>query len=363
MRNRLLWAALPLLAGCAATLPQYDDGNSLLVGSERESTSPPSSTAPREGLLPPGTGLGSTPAWPASTFSARRVFAQDENYSPSSLFTDNHGDFILQQDRFEPMARFDILWQPESDIKGEPGDFDLTYPAADVKVPLAVDPDTFVTLGGYFAVRSYDTSGTFTASEDNLYEIGAYLGVGTFVNEDFLLEALFYPGVYSDLDGNLNHNDYQWYFDAMGVFRTDEDLFWKIGVSHSGLFDDLEVYPLLGVSYVISAEWRIDVLLPRSAEVSYALNPSTILLANLTLEGDQYQTHSVSVPGSGSAAHVQELRIGLGAIYRFNDRVSMFGRLGTTLAGDYNYTSGDGLRSDGSLTSGAFLTLGLGIDF
>ncbi len=319
--------------------------------------------------MPPGTGLGSTsglgstPAWPASTFSARPVFPQDEDYSPSSLFTDNHGDFILQHDRFEPMARFDILWQPDSDIKGEPGDFDLTYPTADVKIPLAVDPDTFVTLGGYFGVRSYDTSGTFVADSDNLYEIGAYLGVGTFVNEDFLLEGLFYPGIYSDLDGGLNSKDWQWYFDALGVFRTNEDLFWKIGVSHSGLFKDMDVYPLLGVSYIIDAQWRIDVLLPRSAEVSYALNPSTILLADLTLDGNQYQTHSVSVSGSGSAAHVQELLIGVGAIYRFNDQVSMFGKLGTTLAGDYDYTSGNGLRSDGSLTSGLFLTLGLGLDF
>ncbi len=191
-------------------------------------------------------GLGSRPAGPVSTFSARPVFPQDEDYSPSALFTDNHGDFILQQNRFEPMARFDILWMPDADIKGESGDFDLVYPRADVKVPLAVDPDTFVTVGGYFGVRSYDTSGTFVASEDNLYEIGAYLGVGTFINEDFLLEGLFYPGVYSDLDGGLNSKDWQWYFDALGVFRTAEDLFWKVGVSHNGLFKDMDVYPLLG---------------------------------------------------------------------------------------------------------------------
>lgn len=312
--------------------------------------------------MPSGAGH-SRGAVSTSTFSAGPVLPQDQDYSPSGLFNDNHGDFMLQRQRFEPMARFDILFLPDADIKGEPGDFDLTYPTANMKIPLAVDPDTFVEVGGYFGVRSYDTSGTFVATDDKLYEIGVYLGVGTFINEDFLLQGLFYPGVYSDLDGGLNHNDYQWYFDILGVFRTSEDLFWKVGVSHNGLFDDLEAYPLLGVSYIIDSQWRLDILLPRSAEVSYALNPSTILLADLTLDGNQYQTHSVAVPGSGTAAHVQELLIGVGAIYRFNDQVSMFGKLGSSLAGDYDYTSGNGLRSDGSLTSGFFLTLGFGLDF
>ncbi len=308
-------------------------------------------------------GVGSLGTVSVSTFSASPVFPQDEDYSPTGLFMDNHGEFILQQERYEPMARFDILFLPDATLKGEPGSFDLIYPTADVQVPLAVDPDTFVTVGGYFGARDYDTSSSFVASDDTLYEIGAYLGAGTFVNEDFLLEALFYPGVYSDLDGGLNSDDWQWYIDALGTFRTAEDLFWKVGLSHNGLFDDVEVYPLLGVSYIIDSQWRLDILLPRSAEVSYALNPSTILLADLTLDGNQYQTHSVDVPGSGSAAHVQELLIGVGAMYRFNDRVSMFGKLGSSLAGDYDFTSGNGARSDGTLTSGFFLTLGFGIDF
>ena len=161
MRNRLLWAALPLLAGCAATLPQYDDGISLLVGSERESTALPSSTAPREGVMP--SGVGSFGTVPVSTFFASPVFPQDEDYSPTGLFMDNHGDFILQQERYEPMARFDVLWMPDASLKGEPGSFDLVFPTADVQVPLAVDPDTFVTVGGYFGARDYDTSSSFVA--------------------------------------------------------------------------------------------------------------------------------------------------------------------------------------------------------
>jgi hypothetical protein len=344
MRNCLSWAALPLLAaGCAAPLPNLDDTNLLLENS----------------VIPMNSGtLGNS-----GTRSGSGPRFQDEDYSPSGMFMTEHGEFMLQRKRYEPMVFADILWQPNSDIKSEPGSFDLTHYRVDGKVPLALDPDSYLELGAYFGARNYNTSASFPVGDDTLYDVGLYLGGGVFVSDEVLIEGLFYPGVYSDFDGDsLNHNDYQWYFDALAVWRPQEDLYWKFGLTHDGTFQDTEVYPLIGVSYAISSQWRLDILLPRSAEISYSPDASTILLADVTLDGDQFEMHSSALPGS-STSHVQEIRVGLGGIYRFNDTVSTFAKVGMTVAGDYLLTNGDGIFADGTLEPAVFFTAGVGLDF
>ena len=224
------------------------------------------------------------------------------------------------------------------------------------------DPDSYLELGGYLNARDYNTSSNFAMRDDTLYDIGVYIGGGTFVSEEVLLEGSFYPGIYSDFDGSLHSDDFQYYADLLVDWRSREDLFWKFGVSHNGLFDDTEVYPLIGVAYVIDSEWRVDVLLPRSAEISFSPSASTILMANLTLDGNQYEVNSGAVSGS-STAFVQEYRLGVGGIYRFNDSVSTFGRFGWAFAGDYDVSSGNGFFADGELESTLFFTVGVGLDF
>lgn len=343
MRDCLSWAALPLLAaGCAAPLPHFDDGK-------------------YDAKYDVGSAAAAGPAAVAST----ALRAQDEDYSPSGMFMSAHGDFMLKRRRFQPMASADILWQPNSDVSSEPGDFNLTQYDIDAKVPIAIDPDAYLELGGYFGARHYDTSSSFAMPSETFYDLGLYLGGGGFVNDDLLIEGSFYPGIYSDFDGTLTHSDYQWYFDALAVWRTQEDLFWKFGLTHDGIFKDVEVYPLLGVSYVINSQWRLDILLPRSAEISFTPDPEspkTIVLAEVTLDGNQYEAHSVAVSG-GSATHVQEIRVGLGGIYRFNDMFSLFGRIGATVGGDYELTDGNGSYATGTLDPALYLSLGFGLDF
>src|SRR5690606_39090000 len=107
----------------------------------------------------------------------------------------------------------------------------------------------------------------------------------------------------------------------------------KGGVAVSEDFADVDVIPLAGLALTIHDQWRIDILLPHRAEISWSPNAeATIVRAGIYLEGDQYR---VRTAGNRVDWQTQEITVAAGLVQRMNDYVSVFGEIGSAIAGDY----------------------------
>lgn len=288
------------------------------------------------------------------------------DYSPSGLFAERHGSFLTKAKRYEPrlMARYSLM--PNGQLTSEPGSFDLQEVRVRGDAPIVLDPGNYLTLGGEFRTRQYNVSrNVLGAFDEDVYVLGLRLGAGVFVNEDFLLEGMFRPGIYSDLDGTLTSDDWQWFGHAMGTFRVRDDVFLKAGLAVSEDFADVGLIPLAGVSWLIGDQWRVDILLPHRAEVSWSPNSgaTTIALGGY-LEGDQYFVRGPATGGKRRAKwQTQEITVAATLIHRLNDYISVFGSAGSAIAGDYKFRDGTSQRFDGSLEPTAFFNVGVGFDF
>ena len=310
------------------------------------------------------------PAGPVRSAPARLAvppLVQDQDYSPSGMFGRTHGEFMAGAFRYRPEVTATYLQQQDANVQNEDGHFDLDHFRFDAQVPAPVSPDTFLIVGGTFDARDYDFSDNVSgAFDEELFQAGLHLGFGTFFedHDDFLLTGVFSPGVYSDLDGGLHSRDWKFFGEVLGTWRSQEDLFFKLGVMHSEDFRDANVLPLLGMSWRITPSVRFDTLLPKYIELSWSATERTIVHAGVDLEGEQYRVRSSVATGKQMFdVQTQEIRARLGLIQRFNDNFSLFADVGTNVAGDYKWRDTTGATYDGTLRPEIFLHVGVGIDF
>lgn len=301
---------------------------------------------------------------------------QDTDYSLTSLYLNAHGDFqhkgrphlfLHKADPFHAPLRASFRYQGQSEIEGERGDLQWQQYNVNALFPIAVDQDVALLVGGNYEIRDYDFDTIAGATQDDRYHrIDLQLGGTWFVHDELSITGLFLPGIYSDLDGTLNHNDYYFHGSLLGTYRASESLFYKVGVAADETFDDVPVFPLLGLSYVMAPEWRIDVLLPWAATVSWQAAETTTVAAGLGLEGAAYNIRSSHSTGKIQTENrIQELTLFLEVDHQFTDQVSAFGRFGTLLAGDYDIRTDlpVGSASDGNIEPALFFEVGLGWKF
>ena len=183
--------------------------------------------------------------------SAQPDAAIAQDYSPSAIFHEAHGDFLARRNRFRPAFRGSFLAMPNASLNNDPGDFDVTQFKAEGGAPFVVDPDSVGTIGGLVKARRYEFSSNTPGLEDEtVWGLGMTFGFGRFVNDETLVELEFAPGVYSDLDGSLHHNDWQFFGKGLVTFHHSDELYLKGGVEVTEVFDDVPVYPLLGLSWL-----------------------------------------------------------------------------------------------------------------
>jgi len=288
--------------------------------------------------------------------------AGQRDYSPGALYAERHGGFLTRAKRYEPkvFARYTLM--ADAQLQSEAGSFDMQEVRARGDIPIILDPDSYLSVGGEFRQRKYDLSHNVVGARDeDVYVLGARIGAGMFVNDDLLLEAMFRPGVYSDLDGTLTSADWHWFGHVLGTYRLRDDLYLKGGVAVSEDFADVDVIPLAGLALTIHDQWRIDILLPHRAEISWSPNAeATIVRAGIYLEGDQYR---VRTAGNRFDWQTQEITVAAGLVQRMNDYVSVFGEIGSAIAGDYKLRDGSSQRFDGSLEPTFYFNVGVGFDF
>ncbi len=284
--------------------------------------------------------------------TARSSAQNGDDYSVIGMFSRLHGKYMQDRRRFEPNVDVFGGYQAKAGLSGETGSFEFYEVGARADAEMPVDPDTFLIYGGLFTMRRYDMDLATLVPDTRLYEAFLTMGIGRFVNEDFLVEGRFRPGLASDLDGTLNRDDWKFYGDVLATYRTNEQLYWKLGVRADSVFEGTPVYPELGVSYLINENWRVDILAPLYGELAYMPDPSLILKAGLSLQGEEYH-YRIEQPGGNDVQadwRTQEFRIYGDATWRLTDQVSLHARAGATLAGKYVIGRGPGVPAyDGQI--------------
>ncbi|MCK5941290.1 MAG: hypothetical protein KAI24_04900, partial [Planctomycetes bacterium] len=184
-----------------------------------------------------------------------RVWQDDRtDYSVTALFREAHGEFMDRRERYDPSLELRARWMPNQRINNEPGSFDLFGYDFDVEFPVVIYPDSYLLFGLYQYGRSYRTTTPFGSANNNpptgnfnseanwadetLTAAGARLGFGVFLSDYVLFEAETNPGVYSDLEGTLNHKDYDFPSSAMFTVQATNDFFFKIGARYNQVYED-----------------------------------------------------------------------------------------------------------------------------
>ncbi len=285
-------------------------------------------------------------------------------YSPREMFMNKHGDFMLRHELWRPDFLVTASAMSDSEVKNEPGDFNLIHGRFSANGRVAVDDDRFLNLGADYGRRDYDHKSATPngANDEVLTRASLTLGYGQFLDDNTLVEVNFEPGVYSDFSGTLHTEDWQMYSNALLTWQFDRNIFLKAGAEHSGLFRDLDAFPLAGLTWLIDPTFRLDLLLPKQARITADLTDSTSLNASLDLVGGKYE---IRVAGNNAqrTVNVQELELSLGGHHRIGKSLSFHARVGTTLMGDYRWRDNTANVYDGSLEPQLFAELGFGLDF
>jgi hypothetical protein len=201
--------------------------------------------------------------------------------------------------------------------------------------------------------------------DETLYNAGLRLGAGHFFHDDLVGQFYWQPSLYSDLDGTLTSRDWKlWYGAALLTYRLESNLFLKGGVLvHDAA--DTGAIPLLGVSWIFHPAWRLDVLLPRTLlEVSWGPIRALSLQVGAEIEPEEFHVRYPTIAGEAEAdIHVQDIRAYVGALYRLTDNFSIFAKIGSTVAGHYEWRDRTGREYDGTLEPGLFIQGGLGVTF
>jgi hypothetical protein len=313
-------------------------------------------------------------------FDGRRApEPQDDNpYTLRTMFLDAHRDFMDRRERYDPLVEFGGRWFPNQRINHEPGSFDWIGYEFDAEAPILVAPDGYLMIGAYYTGRSYKFSNAMGSAgnpggglnDEVLTGTGVTLGFGMFLDPNLFFEVETNPGIWSDLDGGLHSEDYDFPSFALFTYRAADNLFFKFGARYNQIFEDAPWLPYLGVSWEIVEGFRFDLLAPETVEFSFWPSASTGFLFGAEVDGAEYHVRAslasreANPPGTADV-HVQEVLAYVGMQHRFTDNVSFLVRGGLVVAGDYDLSSGaTGFNpADGALDQGAFVDFTFGIHF
>lgn len=291
--------------------------------------------------------------------------AQEQDYSPSSLFSQHHGEFYEDFEPFRENIRLTFRGQTATQVDGESGHFDLWGVGIEGNYDMVIDPDIVLTMGARHETRRYNYNSNFAGPDQDEYmrELSLHAGVGVFVNDDLYVSGSVVPGIFSDMQSSLNSRDWQLFGRSLATFRYADELYLKGGVYIDQTFRDLPVYPVLGMAWLFHPDWRLDVLLPRDIMVTWNYTPEFSLNGGADLRGNQYNFRSdLSTGKTEYKLTTQEFNLFVGANYRFDENLSIFGRVGGVLFGDSRFPGPTG-NSKGQLEPSLFFEAGVGWTF
>lgn len=315
-------------------------------------------------MLPTAPSLAVLPLLSLCCACAFAAAPRGQEGSAVQQFLDAHGDFARRAVP-DPAIQLSASFMPSAQIQSEPGHFDALQGALDATVPLPLDRDSFLILGVEAGVIDVEFDNVQTVADETLYRLGPRLGYGKYLDDDFVVQAYWQPSIYSDLDGTLKSEDYRlWYGTALAVYRQSDDLFWKVGFRLTDAVDS-GVIPLGGATWHFAPDWRLEVLLPRNADVRFTVDDHWTVSGGFKLRADEYHIRGpVALGKPEHDVHVQEIVGFVASEYRLTDNLSTQMTVGTTVAGHWDWSYGGGLpKYDGTLEPGLFLEWGVGWRF
>lgn len=279
-------------------------------------------------------------------------------------FESAHDGFVKRA-VFVPPIVLRGAWMPDAQLGSEPGHFDMWEFEFDATVPLPIDRDSFLIFGLETGKRDIKFTNVQTVADDTLYRVGPKLGYGTFLSDDFVVQAFWQPSIYSDFGGRLQSRDYRpEYGTALAVYRKSDDLFWKFGFKITDAIDT-GVIPIAGVMWHFKERWMLDVLAPRHAQVRYRADEKWTLSGGFLIRSDEYRIRGpISIGKPEHDVQVQEVLLQVSSEFNVTDNLSSEFTIGTTIAGEWDWGYGNGQpKYDGTLEAGLFLEWGLGWRF
>jgi hypothetical protein len=330
---------------------------------------PAVSQTPQTELSSALAGGGGYDADPTEWRTLRARPQQDEgtDYSLRTLFQQDHGDFMQKRERFDPQVMLRGGMLMNGSIGSNDGDFDLYRGTADLDFRLLVSHNAYITLGGFYDQRSYETNSSPRFRSETLFATGANIGFGWFVAEDVLLEAKAKPGYWSDLDSATTSDDFDCWASALATVRYSQEFFFKLGARYNEVYEQANVLPSLGMTWA-GETVRVDMLLPDYFEVSLWPSPDFGFLFGAEVQGGEYNVRgnrSAGINRSTATVRVQEVLAYTGVHWQFTDEIGLVVRGGAALTGDYSLEDGNtntpGLN--GTLDPCFFFDVSVGILF
>ena len=281
--------------------------------------------------------------------------------SAQSDFARSHGNFLMGATQPTPNFTLDFSYQPDVGVEDQSFETDVIKVKTRLGTVFGVSEDVAIVTAFNFGLRNYAFNGSDL--DVSLHEIALELGVNWFYSDKILLSATFRPGIFSDLDGSLTGDDFQYQGTAVGIYQWNDKLFLKLGVAVGEDFDSVAVIPVAGLSWVSSDQLRVDVLLPRSATVTWQpwRNHSFQVIPGLYLVGQQY--HVETALGDFDV-QIQDIRFDVTASYEVAEAARVSLSVGSNFRGKYEVEGAGGMaKAKADQDPSVYLAIGFGANF
>lgn len=293
-------------------------------------------------------------------FATLAIFLLAAEAGAQSEFVRTHGKFLMGATQPAPTFQLGASFQPNIGIEDTDVESDLVKVNTRLGKVFGVNEDVAIVTAFNYGLRNYEFDGG--GLDEDLHEIAIELGANWFVSDDILIAATFRPGIFSDLDESIDGDDFQWQGNAVGIYQWSDNFFLKLGVAVGEDFDETSVVPIGGFTWVSSDQLRVDVLLPKSATVTWQPweNRSLLVVPGIHLQGQQYHVNIGSREGD---IQIQDIRADVTASYEVAEgsRVSL--TVGSNFRGKYEVEGERGFDADADQDPSVYIGIGFGTNF
>ncbi|MFT5441054.1 MAG: hypothetical protein ACI8W3_000094 [Myxococcota bacterium] len=282
-----------------------------------------------------------------------------------SDFARSHGKFLMGATQPAPSFRLGASFQPDIGIEDTDVESDLVKLNTRIGKVFGIDEDLALVTAFNYSLRNYSFDGVGALGSDldeDLHELAIELGANWFVRDDLLLSVVFRPGIFSDLDESIDGDDFQWQGNAVGIYQWSDSLFLKLGVAIGEDFDETNVVPIAGFTWVSSDQLRVDVLLPRSATITWQPweKRSLLVVPGIYLQGQQYHVNIGSREGD---VQIQDIRADVTASYEVTEGARVSLTVGANIRGKYEVEGERGFDADADQDPSLYVGIGFGTNF
>ncbi|MFC1706171.1 DUF6268 family outer membrane beta-barrel protein [Planctomycetota bacterium] len=285
--------------------------------------------------------------------------------APADELLSAHGDFLAGMDRVRPLVSGSYVVQPSSSVHEERGIFDLQHLQSSLRLPLPLSRDLLLPLELAYGLRRYNPQYPFRgfAGEDEaLHRISLRAGLGGFLTDDLFAVAVVAPGIYSDLDGEIQGDDVRIEATGLVIHRVSPAFYVKGGLHRTDAVGNSKLVPVLGLSWQMSPTWRLDLLFPERGHVTWEASETLRIHLGVTNTSERYHWRApVTAQKHRFDVQLQEIRAVGGLSLELLPSVRLHLETGAVVAGQYELKATRGpSRLDGDLEPSFVVSVGLG---